>query len=35
MTISENLGLKTAFMAIIFLLGNDHLSEIMKVLWSE
>lgn len=35
MTISENLGLKTEIILIIFLLADNHLNEIMKMLWNE
>ena len=35
MTISENLGLKTEIRSVTFLLADDHLNEIMKMLWNE
>lgn len=35
MAISENLGLKTVIMAIMFLLADDQLCAIMKKLWNK
>lgn len=35
MAISENLGLKTVIMAIMFLLADDQLCVIMKKLWNK
>lgn len=32
---TENMGLKTVIMAIIFLLADDYLNAIMKKLWDE
>lgn len=35
MTISENLGLKTAIRMIMFLLADYRFNEVMKILWNE
>lgn len=32
---TENMGLKTVIMAIMFLLADDYLNAIMKKLWDE